>query len=143
MIVKEMYLFASICIHPKDCSCLKLTLWIHKSSHFIEIISQFISLLFVKIYLKFINRLNQKRNTSLYDFIVKLTLLPFSTHNKNVRLFYRKDIKALCIVLPATTLWSVSHRCKLFGFMHYMFYSLKIFLNVFSKFGCLAGQISY
>ena len=48
-----------------------------------------------------------------------------------MRLFYRKDIKALCIVLPATTLWSVSHRCKLFGFMHYMFYSLKIFLNVF------------
>lgn len=81
--------------------------------------------------------------TSLYEFNVKLTLLPFPTHNKNVRLFYRKDIKALCIVLPATTLWSVSHRCKLFGFMHYMFYSLKIFLNVFSKFGCLAGQISY
>ena len=31
----------------------------------------------------------------------------------------------LWIVIPATILWSVSHRCKLFGFMHYTFYSLK------------------
>ena len=52
-----------------------------------------------------------------------ITITENSTHRQLFKNFLRMN--TLWIVIPATKLWSVSHRCKVFGFMHCMFYSQK------------------
>ena len=47
-----------------------------------------------------------------------------------------------CIARPATTFWSVSHRCKIVGFMQHTFFS-NIFPECFQNLAAFLAKFSY